>query len=63
MKAQNISKTELSNNQATGLTGETLKVGLDVHAGFIMVAWQVDGSNPKPPQKFKPEALLSWIAE
>src|SRR5258708_1673689 len=60
---QITSKTESSNNQAQTPVCAALEVGLDVHAGFIMVAWQMDGSHPKPPQKFLPKELLEWIAK
>src|SRR5437016_1551163 len=60
---QSTSKTESNKNQVKVLACEGLKVALDVHAGFIMAAWQMDGSNPKPPQKFKSDAFLEWIAK
>jgi len=41
--------------------GQRLKIGIDVHAAFLMVAWQIDGSNPKPPQKFTLREFWTWI--
>jgi len=41
--------------------GQRLKIGVDVHAAFLMVAWQIDGSNPKAPQKFTLREFLVWI--
>ena len=38
------------------------KLGLDVHAGSIMVARQVEGLHPQPPQKFKVVDFLKWVA-
>ena len=37
------------------------KLGLDVHAASIMVARQVEGLNPQPPQKFKVANFLKWV--
>jgi transposase len=39
------------------------KLGLDVHAASIMVARQVEGLNPQPPQKFSVPDFLKWIPE
>jgi transposase len=38
-----------------------LKLALDVHLQEHVVAMQYDGSSPKPPQRFKPKALLAWV--
>jgi transposase len=40
-----------------------IKLGIDVHQDFYVVVEQVDGSNPKPPQRFAKEALLHWAAK
>jgi len=37
------------------------KLGLDVHAASIMVARQVEGLHPQPPQKFKVADFLKWV--
>ena len=37
------------------------KLGLDVHAASIMVARQMEGLNPQPPQKFTPARFLEWV--
>jgi transposase len=37
------------------------KLGFDTHAASIMVARQLEGSNPQPPQRFSPEKLLIWV--
>lgn len=39
------------------------KLGLDVHAASIMVARQLDGGHPQPPQKFTPARFLEWIGQ
>ena len=40
-----------------------IKLGIDVHQGFYVVVEQVDGSNPKPPQRFQKQAFLHWAAK
>ncbi len=39
----------------------TLKLALDVHLAWHVVAMQYDGSSPKPPQRFSPQGLLAWV--
>jgi transposase len=38
------------------------KLGIDAHASSIMVARQLEGLTPQPPQRFTPEKFLSWVA-
>jgi len=38
-----------------------LKLALDVHLLEHVVAMQYDGSSPKPPQRFRPKDLLTWV--
>src|SRR6266705_3366300 len=40
-----------------------IKLGIDVHQDFYVVVEQVDGSNPKPPQRFQKQAFLHWAAK
>jgi transposase len=40
-----------------------LKLALDVHLRQHVVAMQYDGSSPKPPQRFSPEAFLAWVTK
>jgi transposase len=40
-----------------------LKIALDVHLAWYVIAVQEDGSSPKPPQRFKPADFLKWIAQ
>jgi hypothetical protein len=35
-----------------------IKLGIDVHQRFYTVVMQLDGSNPKPPQRFRKGAFL-----
>jgi len=39
-----------------------IKLGIDVHQEFYVVVCQEGGGNPKPAQRFKKEAFLSWAA-
>jgi transposase len=62
-----IENTELSSNEGTrcqfnGSTG-VIKLGIDVHQDFYVVVMQVEGSNPKPPQRFTKEGFVHWAAK
>jgi transposase len=39
-----------------------IKLGIDVHQEFYVVVVQEGGGNPKPAQRFKKAAFLSWAA-
>jgi len=39
------------------------KLGLDCHAGSIVVARQLDGLNAQPPQKFEVGKFLAWAEQ
>lgn len=42
--------------------GKTIcKLAFDVHAASVMVARQLEGLHPQPPQKFTPPVLLRWV--
>ena len=61
------SNTELSSHEETrcqfnGGPG-VIKLGIDVHQDFYVVVEQVEGSNPKPPQRFQKQAFLHWAAK
>jgi len=38
-----------------------LKIALDVHLAWYVVALQEDGASPKPPQRFQPADFLKWV--
>ena len=40
-----------------------IKLGIDVHQEFYVVVEQVDGNNPKPPQRFGKGVFLGWAAK
>lgn len=50
------SETSKTNGKAT-----LCKLGLDVHAASIVVARQLEGLHPQPPQRFAPERFLTWV--
>jgi hypothetical protein len=47
------------NNQPKPL----LKIAIDAHLAWHVIAVQEDGSSPKPPQRFQPAKLLQWIEQ
>jgi transposase len=59
--------TELSSHEGTRCQFNggrcTIKLGIDVHQDFYVVVEQVEGSNPKPPQRFAKAAFLHWAAK
>src|SRR5438477_6314300 len=61
------SNTELSSHEETRCQfngGKAdIKLGIDVHQDFYVVVEQVDGSNPKPPQRFQKQAFLHWATK
>jgi Transposase len=58
--------TELSSHEETRFefnrSKAIIKLGIDVHQDFYVVM-QVDGSNPKPPQRFGKGAFVQWAAK
>ncbi len=61
MKNQNQQLTPTSDQQ-TNAQAEVLKLGIDIHKSKYVVVHQMDNQPPKSPQKFSPEAFLTWIA-
>jgi len=73
-----INNTELSSHEETrcqfnggrcaiksaeGRIRRYVGLGIDVHQDFHVVAEQVGGTNPKPPQRFQKQAFLHWAAK
>src|SRR6266567_5467968 len=55
---------EKNDTSTTTASAKTIcKLGLDCHAVSIMVARQVDGLNPQPPQKFTAGKFLAWVEQ
>jgi len=40
-----------------------LKIAMDAHLAWHVIALQEEGSSPKPPQRFRPADFLKWIAQ
>jgi len=59
---QNNTDKERSQGQAEAKP-EVIKLGLDVHARQVTECRQLDGSTPKPPQKWDPWKLLNQVEE
>src|SRR5213595_2405006 len=64
---QYLINTELSSHEETRFefnrsTG-AIKLGIDVHQDFSVVVEQVEGGNPKPPQRFDEQAFLHWASK
>jgi transposase len=59
--------TELSSHEGTrgqfNGSRADIKLGIDVHQDFHVVAMQEGGANPKPPQRFGKQALLCWAGK
>ena len=53
------SSLEETRGQFSGRTG-AIKLGIDVHQAFYVVVLEEGGANPRPAQRFKKEAFLSW---
>jgi transposase len=57
MKKQNVALS----NKSTPQIKPILKVAIDAHVIQFVIATQIDGSSPKPPQRFDRPGLLRWI--
>ena len=57
----NTGENTRKSNPDQGQEARVCKLGLDVHASSIMVARQIDGLNPQPPQKFGVQDFINWI--
>ena len=59
--------TELSSHEGTRCQfngGKAdIKLGIDVHQDFYVVAMQEGGANPKPPQRFGKQGFLCWAGK
>src|SRR5215470_1277843 len=56
-----LSSLEETRCQFNG-TKADIKLGIDVHQDFYVVVMQEGATNPKPPQRFREEAFLHWVA-
>lgn len=61
MKPTNSVNAEVRGEQAANKKFHSIKLGLDVHADWIVVVRILDHSSPQPAQRFRPNALARWI--
>jgi transposase len=57
MNEQKYTDSKIVSSQAKPL----LKVGMDVHVRDYVIATQIDGSAPKPVQRFDQAGLIRWL--
>ena len=59
--------TELSSLEGTrsefNRIKAVIKLGIDVHQDFYVVVEQMEGTNPKPAQRFQKQVFLHWAAK
>lgn len=53
--------SEVRAEQVAKKKHQTIKLGLDVHADWIVVVRMLDQSGPQPAQKFTPAKFLEWV--
>jgi transposase len=61
MYQQTTSISEVRAEQVASKRYQLIKLGLDVHADWIVVVRILDNSAPQPAQKFKPADFLKWV--
>lgn len=40
---------------------ETIKLGIDIHAQWLVIVAQYENASPRPPQRFLREGLIAWV--
>jgi transposase len=61
MYQHNIRISEVRAEQVASKRYQLIKLGLDVHADWIVVVRIIENSAPQPAQKFKPADFLKWV--
>ena len=61
MYQHNIRISEVRAEQVASKTYQLIKLGLDVHAEWIVVVRIIENSAPQPAQKFRPVDFLKWV--
>ena len=56
-------QTTPTSNEQTKVKAEVIKLGIDIHKKEYVVVQQVDGTAPKSPQRFSPDAFLQWVGK
>src|SRR5690348_16703771 len=63
LSAHMHNETKQYTNQSNSQSQPLLKIAIDAHLAWHVIAMQEEGSSPKPPQRFKPADLLKWIEQ
>lgn len=63
MTKHHVSTSEVGAEQAASKKFQTIKLGLDVHADWIVVVRILDNSAPQPAQTFTPQKFVTWAQE
>jgi transposase len=61
MYQRNTPISEVRAEQAASKSYQLIKLGLDVHADWIVVVRIIENSAPQPAQKFRPVDFLKWV--
>jgi transposase len=61
MNEQTLNNSEVRAGQVASTRHRTIKLGLDVHADWIVVVRMLDQSGPQPAQKFSPAKFVEWV--
>ena len=61
MNEGTLNISEVRAGQVASKKHQTIKLGLDVHADWIVVVRMLDQSGPQPAQKFTPGKFLAWV--
>jgi len=61
MNEESLNNSEVRAEQVAKKKHQTIKLGLDVHADWIVVVRLLDHSGPQPAQKFTPAKFLEWV--
>lgn len=63
MNQRSLNNSEVRAEQVAKKKHQTIKLGLDVHADWIVVVRLLDHSGPQPAQKFQPAKFLEWVKD
>jgi transposase len=61
MNTTTATTNKIENTATPSKAKQICKLGLDCHAKSIMVARQIEGLQPQPPQKFTPAKFIEWV--
>ncbi len=61
MNNRQESSNETAETKQAAKQYRRIKLGLDVHADWIVVVRILEDSRPQPAQRFKPEGFLPWV--